>query len=486
MGGCECPSTGDITLAEGHSRKRCDILIKLVTLGEYHIRVDITTPWGKKYTNKTIVEGSTLTYQNGSEYTSIDVKLRHITIYKAYLEVCYYKKPVIKCTDYNNMYDCHKANCYWWDGSCHSETKPVYDNPYTNIGNWFDTIYIPVIGSYVFKPVAFFFYTLSGWYGTVNSLLDTILSWSAISTKIKSTYDIVNHKWSEVTALIPTWSDIIPTGFPTSLSALITLIKANAPGFPSWMPTSLSALITLIKANAPGLPTWMPTSLAASKTMITSTVKAAFDILNHKWSEVTALIPTWTDLLPAGYPVTALNLINKIKTTVLGSYSSIDSWFGSKKATVWGWVKALFPYDLMDAQSLLTWLGIEAGDVITTILDTPEEMFLWIKEEMEKNYTFLANSWTDWATTWAAWMENAWFEDGDAWQGIKYTFDFVCKQVWEGFGKNKTEFTEWLDISIPGFPSWMPTSLTAFKDKITLYVSDSFESILDYVFKEEK
>ena len=284
-------------------------------------------------------------------------------------------------------------------------------------------------------------------------------------------------------------------------------VMKYASGFPSWMPTSLSALVALIKANAPGFPTWMPTSLAALKTLIMGTAEEAyisvtnnmvslfinieralveqgnvgvgyvqiavkdfkqsfinvFDILDHKWLEVTALIPTWTELLPTGYPVTALNLINKIKTTVLGTYTSIDAWFDNKKGTVLGWVKAMFPYDIQDAEAFLTWLGITAGDVIFTILDTPAKMFEWLKPAIDNTYDILGHKWSEVTGLIPVWSE----------------------LVPAGFPTSLSALIALIKANAPGFPSWMPTSLSDFKNKITLYVSDSFELILDYAFKEE-
>ena len=229
------------------------------------------------------------------------------------------------------------------------------------------------------------------------------------------------------------------------------------------MPTSLTALKVLIVANAPAFPSWMPTSLTDFETKIKSIISAAFDITGHTWTEVTGLIPTWSDLLPYGYPSTLINLKAKIKSTLLGSFSSIDTWFDSKKDSISTWVKDLFPYDFTDAEAFLTWLGLTAGDVIYTILDTPAKMWDWMKDEVPKTYDIVGHKWSEVTGLIPTWS------------------DIIPTE----FPSSLSDLISIIKTNAPGFPVWMPTSLPDFKDKIVSYVSDSFESILDYVFKKE-
>ena len=128
-----------------------------------------------------------------------------------------------------------------------------------------------------------------------------------------------------------------------------------------------------------------------------------------------------------------------IKKMILGSYASIDIWLNSKKSMVEGWVKGLFPYTINNAQSMLKWLGIDAGEVITTILDTPKDMLNWISNEMQKKYTVILET--------------------------------------------KNTLVEASRAKILGTFATIDKYLDAQRLKIEIWISDSMESILDRVFK---
>ncbi len=116
-------------------------------------------------------------------------------------------------------------------------------------------------------------------------------------------------------------------------------------------------------------------------------------------------------------------------------------------------MKASFPILTMSAQDILKWMGIDAGDVITTILDTPYDMFMWLKKEFERAYDVLLHSWSDvhgliltYLDTLQDWSQEPWD-------------DFVTKIL----------------AALPHIPSI---------DDVINYVCDRFESILDRIFKE--
>lgn len=62
-------------------------------------------------------------------------------------------------------------------------------------------------------------------------------SWQDIFDHIKgmcvSAWDVLEHSWSDIEALIPTWDDLKPDWFPTSLDALVDLVKDKLPLIPT-------------------------------------------------------------------------------------------------------------------------------------------------------------------------------------------------------------------------------------------------------------
>jgi len=258
---------------------------------------------------------------------------------------------------------------------------------------------------------------------TADAILVTIagfLTWTGIKAQIDLAYDILAHTWSDIEALIPSWTDLVPEGFPASLTDLTTLIS--------------------------------------------TTVSGAYDILAHTWSDIEALIPSWTDLVPEGFPASLTDLAGLISSTILGAFTSIDTWLDDQKIKVLGWVTDMFPYDITDAQALLTWIGIEAGDVITTILDTPADMFAWIKGEIDLAYDILAHTWSDIEALIPSWTD----------------------LVPTGFPASLTDLTALISSTILGAFTSIDKWLDDQMDKVLGWVVDSFEPILDKVFKEKE
>lgn len=67
--------------------------------------------------------------------------------------------------------------------------------------------------------------------------LPELPTWSEIFDHIEdmcvSTWDILAHTWSDIEDLIPTWDDLKPAWFPTSLDELVTLIMDKLPPIPT-------------------------------------------------------------------------------------------------------------------------------------------------------------------------------------------------------------------------------------------------------------
>lgn len=294
------------------------------------------------------------------------------------------------------------------------------ENFFRSIGDWFYNFdSIPLL-SYPLRWLSTPFYTADDWVNTINGYVTIILSWTQIDEKIRAKYNMLLHSWTDVTDLIPSWTNLVPEGFPTTLDELMALMPDPGAVLPSWFPTSLTKLKLLI---------------------------------------VDTISDTWTL-----FGDTASDIVTKAKTTILG-------WF---------------PYDITDAQSLLRWIGIEAGDVITSILDTPADMFEWIKAEIENNYSILKMKWFDITEMILYVLVASKYWGLDAWVDFKFLVTWASKESWEGFGKNKEEFIEWLDIVIPDLPEWIPTSMMELKALIIDTISDAFESVLNKVFKEEE
>lgn len=170
---------------------------------------------------------------------------------------------------------------------------------FRSIGDWFFNFdSIPLL-DYPLRWLATPFYTADDWMIAINAHVETILSWTEIDEKIKATYDIITHGWSEVLALIPTWEDIKPTWFPISLEAFKKLILDTVPGLPDWFPTTLEGFKTLI-TNTWGSVTNSATDLV---NWITTPLKAKFNILDHSWQDVLDAI----EAAKTKFPVTSLS-----------------------------------------------------------------------------------------------------------------------------------------------------------------------------------
>jgi len=301
-----------------------------------------------------------------------------------------------------------------WSGYFHTLADDFNDTWLIG-GVVFDTLWI--IGNTAFN-IGHQFHLLQDWKDSLDTKVSDFLDATGILALVSSSYDIVGHTWSEVEALIPSWTDLVPTGFPATLTDL--------------------------------------------KTLITTTVSGAYDILAHTWSEVVALIPSWTDLVPTGFPATLTDLTALISSTILGTFTSIDKWFEDQKSIVLGWVTAMFPYDIADAKSLLTWLGISAGDVITTVLGTPAEMFAWIKEQIDLTYDIVGHTWSEVEALIPSWTD----------------------LVPTGFPATLTDLTALISSTILGTFTSIDKWFEDQKIEVLGWVVDYFESILDKVFKE--
>ncbi len=167
-----------------------------------------------------------------------------------------------------------------------------------------------------------------------------------------------------------------------------------------------------------------------------------YDMLKKSWSDVTGAISTAID-----------GLQGWTKKTFSDATDDFITGFQSK-----------FIASETRAVAFLTALGIGAGDVITTILDTPADMFLWIQGEIENAYDIVNHAWSD--------------VTGAISTAIDDLSDIVDHT--------------WLDVTdlIPTWedlkPDWVWASLADFKVTLVSYVSETFESILDKVFEKEK
>jgi len=219
-------------------------------------------------------------------------------------------------------------------------------------------------------------------------------------------------------------------------------------------------------------------------TGILALVSSTYDIVTHTWTEVETLVASVEAALPTWFPTSLTDLETLITDTIASAWSlfgdTASDIVTKGKSTILGW----FPYDITDAQALLTWIGIEAGDVITTILDTPKDMFAWIQGEIEDTYALLMYSTSKWVEELGRWIAYAYFEGGEVWDDLKVTFEPLVSELWEGFGKSAEDFVTWIEPYLPSLPEWIPTTLTDLIALIENTVSDAFESILDKVFKE--
>lgn len=167
---------------------------------------------------------------------------------------------------------------------------------------------------------------------------------------------------------------------------------------------------------------------------------AAFDILGKKWADVTGAIAAAIDDLQSWSQKTFTDAADDLIAAFQDKFAASET----------------------KAVAFLTALGIGAGDVITTILDTPADMFAWIKSEIEAAYSIVLHTWSEVEDLIPSWSD----------------------LIPEGFPASLDDLKTLIESYIPELPDWFPTSLDELKTLIVTTISDAFESILDKVFKK--
>ena len=432
---------------------------------------------------------------------------------------------------YSDMHSPYKTESRYFDIVGSPSVTPPPPPPtglFGDIGAFFYAIdwLSPVY--HEFSSIGDLFYELQTWSDTITDSITEFLGAAGITALIASTYDIVSHSWQDVIDLVDAIETVLPVWLPTSLEDLKTLIEDTISGAFSIVTETKDTIVSAAKTTVLGTYTSIDTWLTSKKDLIMEWVKDlfpyditdaqallrwigieagdvittildtpadmfawikteiedAYDIVSHSWQDVIDLVDAIETVLPVWLPTSLEDLktliedtisgafsivtetkdtiVSAAKTTVLGTYTSIDTWLTSKKDLIMEWVKDLFPYDITDAQALLRWIGIEAGDVITTILDTPADMFAWIKTEIEDAYDIVTHSWyevTDLIPSWS---------------------DLVPY----GFPSSVSDLTSLISSTILGAFSDLGGWFDAQEEKVLNWVVDSFEWILDKVFKE--
>ena len=340
---------------------------------------------------------------------------------------------------------------------------------YTDLGDWFDAQQT-VVKRWILGTYA----SLDLWFDSKTEAISAVVigAYPTIEWWFEDQKDIVKAWVLGTYASIDTWFDAQKAKVLAWVSTAFSIVNH------SWQ-----EVLDLIEAAEGLLPDWFPTSLEDLKNLINDTVSSTFTILSEtKASIVAAAIAsaaaTWSILAE-----TKATIVAAAKTAVLGAYSSIDSWFVSKRAIVELWVKTLFPYDITDAQAFLRWLGIEAGEVITTILDTPADMFAWIRSEIEAAYTIVTHTWQDVldAIDAAAGVLPTWFPT--SLEDLKNLINDTVSSTFTILSETKASIVAAAKTAVLGAYTTLDGWFNAQKDKIISWVVMEAESILDEVFK---
>lgn len=210
----------------------------------------------------------------------------------------------------------------------------------------------------------------------------------------------------------------------------------------------------MLGISIPGFPSWRE---------IFDHVKGFFEdtysILKKSWSDVTGAVSSAIDALPSWAKKTFDDAVDDF----------IDGF------------QRRFAASETRAVAFLTALGIGAGDVITTILDTPGEMLSWIRPDLENAYDIVTHKWSEVTGAISTAI-------GDLSDIVDHSWSEVTGAV---SSATATLAATIADLKVPELwtwvndaPGWFVDQFNGMKETVVDWVVERFEGILDRVFKE--
>lgn len=256
---------------------------------------------------------------------------------------------------------------------------------------------------------------MSGYYNNVNDF------YNSLTSKLRSDYSILNKSWYNVTSYV----DNAVSGISGSVGNIVTKVNTLY----DYAHTTLRNQITSLSQDIDNLSDdiyGITRTAAKTVSFIGYEAERRWGILKKSWSDITGAINASKTAIKIGYidpltsnlnsltskfntlkDVTVKNLtyditsltikLTKLTNDVVASISRELTALSAKVNTLQSWVWKSFTdvsddfieqfikvFTASESKSVrfLTALGIGAGEVITTILDTPKDMVMWIKNDI--------------------------------------------------------------------------------------------------------
>ena len=331
---------------------------------------------------------------------------------------------------------------------------PLLDKTWYDITNYvreqINRIEVPRVPSYseIFRNMrSMFVSTYSILSETKNSIIYETM------TTMRRTYSI----------LYETRDSIVDAAI-AKVRSTFPILTWSAQDFLKWMGIDAGDVITTILDTPGDMFSWIRREIERAYSILSETKDSIIDAAVAKMRSTYSILSETKD-----------TIIDATIAKMRASYSILSETKDSIIDATVRKMKASFPILTWSAQDFLKWMGIDAGDVITTILDTPGDMFSWIRREIERAYSILSETKDSIIDATVSSMIATYNILSHTWENIhELVLDYLdTLQDWSQDPWD--DFVTKILAALPHIPSI---------DDVINYVGDRFESILDRLFKE--